>query len=53
MCPPNANAEASNWGYACPPPVNFQYQFPTTDGADYRQVSTEIYVRNMGYTQGL
>jgi type II secretory pathway pseudopilin PulG len=53
ICPPAANVEAASWGFNCPPPVNFAFQFPTQDGADYRQISTEIYVRNLGWTQSL
>ncbi len=53
ICPPAANAEAVNWGFNCPTPPGFATQYPTVDGADYRQVSTEIYVRNLGWTQSL
>jgi prepilin-type N-terminal cleavage/methylation domain-containing protein len=45
ICPPAANVEAANWGFTCPANV---VPLPTTDGANYRQVSTEIYVRNLG-----
>jgi hypothetical protein len=45
LCPPNANVEAANWGFACPATIP---SLRATDGANYRQVSTEIYVRNLG-----
>jgi hypothetical protein len=45
ICPPAANVEAANWGFTCPANIP---ALPTSDGANYRQVSTEIYVRNLG-----
>ncbi len=39
------NLEAQKWGWAPGFPG-----FPTVDGAEYREVSTEIFVRNMGLT---
>jgi hypothetical protein len=45
ICAPAANIEATNWGFACPATIP---SIQTVDGANYRQVSTEIYVRNLG-----
>jgi prepilin-type N-terminal cleavage/methylation domain-containing protein len=45
ICPPGANIEAANWGFACPATIP---SLRTVDGANYRQVSTEVYVRNLG-----
>jgi prepilin-type N-terminal cleavage/methylation domain-containing protein len=45
ICAPAANVEAQSWGFACP---NTIPSLRTVDGATYRQVSTEIFVRNLG-----
>jgi prepilin-type N-terminal cleavage/methylation domain-containing protein len=52
------SVEATDWGFnptapyvpGAAPPAGV---FPSKDGADYRQISTEIYVRNEGWSNNL
>jgi prepilin-type N-terminal cleavage/methylation domain-containing protein len=45
ICAPGANVEAQSWGFTCPANIP---SLRVIDGANYRQVSTEIFVRNFG-----
>ena len=52
---PNGNIEGQQWNFAAHgTDVNpTTGVFPSQDGANYRQISTEIYLRNVGWTNNL